>query len=361
MMKKIRANKGEWSEFYAFLKILEQKKLPAADKNLESKNKFFIFYEIFREEDGLEKIYNITDSSSDILVTDKNGNILKKFSGESLKSKTIKIFEKIKKGKESFEIEEAELLMNELLCKKVKAGNNKKSDIVATIKDIISETAPKLGFSVKSMIGGSSTLFNASQGSNFIFEVTGFKGDVDKINSIQTKSKIRDRLMQIVSNHGKLAFASVANSTFDSNLKNIDTAFPKFMAYMLIDFFLNKRRSVKELVAELANNEELKKEFGLSLTSYESKVKRFLDAVALGMVVNTEWSGLTQAHGGYIIVKENGEVVCYHLYNRDEFSSYLFENTKFDTPSSSRHKSGLLYENDGKMYFNLNLQIRFMK
>lgn len=31
----MKANKGEWSELYAFLKILEDKKLFAADKNLE--------------------------------------------------------------------------------------------------------------------------------------------------------------------------------------------------------------------------------------------------------------------------------------------------------------------------------------
>jgi len=31
----MKANKGEWSEFYAFLKILEDKKLFAANKNFE--------------------------------------------------------------------------------------------------------------------------------------------------------------------------------------------------------------------------------------------------------------------------------------------------------------------------------------
>jgi len=40
-------NKGEWSEFYAFLKILEERKLFAADKNLEIiDDKFFVFHKI---------------------------------------------------------------------------------------------------------------------------------------------------------------------------------------------------------------------------------------------------------------------------------------------------------------------------
>lgn len=60
----IKANKGEWSEFYAFLKILEDKKLFAADKNLEIiPDKYFIFQKVFRVENGQEqKIFDITGS-----------------------------------------------------------------------------------------------------------------------------------------------------------------------------------------------------------------------------------------------------------------------------------------------------------
>ena len=44
-----KANKGEWSEFYAFLKLLDEKKLFAADKNLEIiQGKFFVFKKIKR-------------------------------------------------------------------------------------------------------------------------------------------------------------------------------------------------------------------------------------------------------------------------------------------------------------------------
>ena len=40
----MRANKGEWWEFYTFLKILDEKKVYIADKELNIiKDKFFIF------------------------------------------------------------------------------------------------------------------------------------------------------------------------------------------------------------------------------------------------------------------------------------------------------------------------------
>lgn len=86
-----------------------------------------------------------------------------------------------------------------------------------------------------------------------------------------------------------------------------------------------------------------------------------MDAVALGMVPSKPWDGFSKAHGGYIVVKENGDVVCYHLYNRDEFRSYLYENTKFDASSTARYGYGKLYKEKGKIFFKLNLQVRFLK
>jgi hypothetical protein len=58
-------------------------------------------------------------------------------------------------------------------------------------------------------------------------------------------------------------------------------------------------------------------------------------------------------------VKENGDVLCYHIYNRNQFEDYLFANTKLETASSTRHDFAKMYEVDGKFYFKMNLQIRF--
>lgn len=204
-------------------------------------------------------------------------------------------------------------------------------------------------------------IFGGDETTNFVFKVDGFHGDVKKINKIIGKAKIRGRLSAIIENGGVLSFDHVSNEIFASNLKNIDTAFPKFVAQMLLDFFLGKELTVSGLVNELTKNRAINEEFGISLSGHELKVKNFLDAIALGMVPSVEWDGFTKAHGGYIVVKENGDVVCYHLYNRDEFRSYLYENTKFESASSTKHDYGTLYEKDGKLFFNLNLQIRFLK
>lgn len=94
-------------------------------------------------------------------------------------------------------------------------------------------------------------------------------------------------------------------------------------------------------------------------TFYDYKVKRFLTDVALGMTPSKVWTGELDATGGYLVVKENGEVLCYHIYNRNEFEDYLFTNTKLETASSTRHEFGKIYKENGQYYFKLNLQIRF--
>lgn len=60
-----------------------------------------------------------------------------------------------------------------------------------------------------------------------------------------------------------------------------------------------------------------------------------------------------------MIVKESGEVVCYHIYNRNEFQEYLIRNTRFDTPSVTKHGFAQAYEKEGKAFIKLNFQIRF--
>ena len=49
-----------------------------------------------------------------------------------------------------------------------------------------------------------------------------------------------------------------------------------------------------------------------------------------------------------------------NFYNQNDFEDYLFKNTKLETASTSRHKFGFVYEENGQQFFNLNLQIRFL-
>lgn len=71
---------------------------------------------------------------------------------------------------------------------------------------------------------------------------------------------------------------------------------------------------------------------------YEYKFKKFLCSCALGMKPAKRWDGLDEANGGYIIVKADGEVLAYHIYNRNFFEQYLLDNTVLGRASTSRHE-----------------------
>ena len=92
------------------------------------------------------------------------------------------------------------------------------------------------------------------------------------------------------------------------------------------------------------------------------KVKVLLVDVALGMTPSRQWLGKYDANGGYLVVRKDGEVVCYHFYNRNDIEDYLYYNTRFERASRSRYGFGSLYRGDDEqVYIKLNLQIRFFK
>ena len=93
---------------------------------------------------------------------------------------------------------------------------------------------------------------------------------------------------------------------------------------------------------------------------YEYKIKKMLCACALGMTPEKVWEGSEDANGGYIVVKRDGSVLCYHIYNRNDFEQYLYDYTYFDTPSTSRYEYMTVYSENEQYKIKLNLQVRFI-
>ena len=70
----IKGNKGEWSEFYAFIKILTDGKVFTANKDLEIlKDNFYSVLKIIREEVGGLKSYDISKNDGSVLISNSGG------------------------------------------------------------------------------------------------------------------------------------------------------------------------------------------------------------------------------------------------------------------------------------------------
>lgn len=356
----ITGNKGEWSEIYALFKLLGDKNLFAGDEDLKKvENLFYPIIKIIRNETGGNYEYEITGD----LVVVSGGKEKLRIPVKTFSEQAAKLLSKIKGSTGTFSIPETEAFMQSVNCRTLKAKSTSKSDIRIVIHDQRINQTAELGFSIKSQLGGDSTLLNAGKTTNFVYEITGFKGfisDIKRINAIDTRSKIKDRLEEVKNLGGKLKFISLEQDIFKNNLVLIDSLLPNILSEVLKQFFTSNLSTISSLTEEINSKNPLGYDIQFSHSFYEYKIKRFLTDVALGMMPSKVWGGLYDATGGYLIVKEDGEILCYHIYNRNQFEDYLFHNTKLETASSTRHEFGKIYSEGEKLYFKLNLQIRFI-
>lgn len=302
----IKGNKGEWSELYVLLRLLAYGKIYAADDQVKKiKNVYFPILKIIREEVKGKRLEYRIGKNEDVEIY-SNDIKIKSISKERLKKEADYLYNEIVNMKSrSFEIEQTEKFANEIECYRLSAPSTDKTDIKIQIHDIHTGFEPVCGFSIKSELGSAPTLLNAS-GAN--------------------------------------------------NLMLIDSRMEEIVAQVLLCYYRDNISDCREIINKLEEENPLgfpKKGF------YEFKFKKFLCSVALGMMPSKEWDGYDEANGGYIIVSADGEVLVYHIYNRDYFEKYLLDNTKLERGSTSRHGFASLYKEDEKMCMNLNLQVRF--
>ncbi len=242
-------------------------------------------------------------------------------------------------------------------CKKIKGENsNQKADILLDIEnDIIQKE--KEGFGIKSYLGSKPTLLNASGNTNFIFKIKGLeksnKTIIDKINEIDTKTKLKDRINKIEELGGTFEYVGAEKETMDFNLKMIDSQMPQLIGEILLCFYKERISSMEKITKKITGKNK-DEEFLL-----QNKIKNLLISILLGFFAGTKWNGSYQSNGT-IVMKNNGDYVGFHIIEMENLKNYLFENIKLDTPSTTRHRFGQLYsEKNGELFFKLNLQLRF--
>ena len=358
----ITGNKGEWSEIYTLFKLLGDKQLFLGNKEIEKlEGIVYPILRVLRTENNGDFEYSIQDE----IILISGGEEVLKIEISEFKQKAKFLLEKIKENKErTFSVPEIEEFMQSINCISLKASSTAKTDITIVVHDQRTNQQPTLGFSIKSQLGSPSTLLNAGKTTNFIFKISNVKLtplQIEGINSISSRSKIMDRINSVLDSKGQFNFVKTEKQVFSNNLILIDSKLPEILSLIVYEFYSSKKSSVLDLVENINSKNPLNFDVSNEHKFYEYKIKRFLTDIALGMMPSKVWTGQYDATGGYLIVKENGDVLCYHIYNRNEFENYLFNNTKLDTASSNRHDFGSIYEEDGELYFKLNLQIRFVK
>lgn len=364
----LTGNKGEWSEIYALLKLLGEGKVYAGDENFNRIER--IFYPIIsilrREADLKDNKYSVLEGN--IVVASENEHEFLRMPCQLFLEKSASMLQTMKNNRErTFEIPEIEELMSQLHCSSIKAKPVEKADIRIIIHDFRTGIAPLLGFSIKSQVGSPSTLINPGPTTNIVYRIEGINMTDEIINTVNCinrgqKMDLIGRVRWIYSNGGQLVFDHYENPVLKNNLMMIDSILPDIIYRMLLFFYLTDARTVVQLLKEVEKENFMNFDLDNYPLFYRRKVANMLVDAALGMVPKTKWDGKYAATGGYLIVKEDGDVLCYHFYNRNLFENYLLNNTDFNTPGKhNKNNFGIVYQKDGVSYINLELQVRFLQ
>ena len=354
--KGMSGNKGEWSELYVFMKLLSEGRVYAANEKVEKiASVYYPILKIMREEEKGKLIeYNIKDK--DIVIEYQSKHIMTVPKSE-FEDNANKLLKEIGAHSGSFEVDEVEKFANGIKVTKIKAPSTDTTDISMQIQDTHTNYVRNVGFSIKSEVGNAPTLLNAGTTTNFIYKVNGISSEqAEEINSIDSRSKIKDRIKKIQEFGGTFAYHDMNHAGFKRNLIMVDSSMPQILGNILMYHYVEDVKDCKSLVELAGKRDPLG--YG-DAAMYEYKFKKFLCSCALGMKPAKRWDGLDEANGGYIIVKADGEVLAYHIYNRNFFEQYLLDNTVLERASTGRHEFMSLYEENGEMFIKFNLQVRF--
>ena len=268
-----------------------------------------------------------------------------------------------KDSKGAFSVESTQNFRDKILCYKLFTPAIDKNDIMVKITDVDTVYSPTIGYLIKSESGSYSTLLNAGKTTNFIYKIAHNYPDlireaneIYKVSGGKNHTDVRGHISKIIKENGTLEYRKMNNQIFEDNLVLIDSNMDKIIAKTLLYFYRDGISNCNDMVEKLEQENPMN--YG-NVNAYRYKFKKFLTAVALGMKPATVWDGLDEATGGYIVVTKEGNVLAYHIYNRNYFEEYLLSNTKYETASTSRHDFGEVYSENGEDFIKLNLQVRF--
>ena len=349
----ITGNKGEWSEIYVFLKLLFDGRIYSADKYLEKLETYLEVMEIQRQENGEDEISYFPGQ---VIRVISDRNTLLEIDRVELEQIIVELFNRITQETGTFAIENVEDFLFGIFITRLKAPSGNKTDIKLRVREFVTSIVSTVGFSIKSKLGGLPTLLNASHATNFIYIIEPpYNHTSIEVREEDEGHRIIEILSYLTESGSRIVFEKMESIIFAENLTLIDTNMKFILAEMIYIYYTTSRTKSNEILEELIRRNPL----NMPERFYVQKYKDFLYAIALGLQPTRKWSGEDQATGGYIIVKEDGDILAFHLYNRNEFKQYLLESTKFDTPSRSRHGFGVVYEENGNRKIKLNFQIRF--
>lgn len=370
-----RLNRGEWAEFYVMMKLLGEGKLYTANKLLQKNYQCYLdILKIIRQECESQVLEYIIDEPAGVVVVkpQNTDSILAEIPIREFNFYAKILFDGIKNAKGN------SVPAPDLVCdfakviyvskpkapavKALKKQFGGKNDIFVEVRDGQTAIVSIMGFSIKSKFGQNPTLFNAGSSSQFLYKLTGCDDIMmDEFNAItENGGRGWSKCKAYLSDHGiSMEFARTQNPIYNDNLFLVRESMANIMAWCVKDRLIDSPGSyeVMETVERMIDANPL----GVpgAHVYYEKAIKDFLMAGFTGMTAGKEWDGKEQVNGGYIVVMDDGDVICYHSSDRESFRDYLYRNTHFEYVSADKYVWSRIIKIDGEYYLPLNISVRF--
>lgn len=337
-------NKGEWTEAYVFLRLLGDGRIYGATAELIKDEQTYIdIINIIRDEPDKLLIFErfIKDEVTYVRST-QGDEVLNIITAPELSEKAAFLYEHIKEvasRDRRFSVPETQNCLERLnlnspkanLSRSAKEKYGAKTDIIVTTEDSFDHIRTVGGFSIKSHLGSSPTLFNSSQTSGFVYKVVGC--DDKGMHRLNYKNGFLEIISSIKQDYS-LEYVGCRNRIFEQNIRIVDSRMDEILqnAVLLNVGYIEGLNSARitELCKSLATLNPIR--VGNPNIFYEAKLKAFLFASFAGLTASTEWSGRKKLTGGYIDVDSEGEMLYYRAISDDVFENYLFQHTYIDRP-----------------------------
>ena len=371
-----KLNKGEWAEFYVMMKLLGDGRLYTANKLLQKNFQSYLeVLKIIRQECESQVLEYIIDEANSVVIVkpQDTDTVLTSMPSSDFKRYAKLLFEGIKN------LKGASVLVPDSVCdfakiiyvtkpkapavKALKKQFGGKNDIFIEVKDGQTSIVSIMGFSIKSKFGSNPTLFNAGSSSQLLYKLAGCNDILmAEFNKIKDKNDKRDwkACKGYLRQHGiTMGFSCTQNSIYNDNLFLIRESMAKILAWCVKDRLIDADGNfgVMETVERMIKANPLG--VSHSCVYYEKAIKDFLMAGFTGMTAGKKWDGKEQVNGGYIVVTEDGDVICYHSNDRESFREYLYKNTYFEYVSADKYLWSRIIKIDNEYYLPLNISVRF--
>lgn len=208
--------------------------------------------------------------------------------------------------------------------------------------------APRIPLMVETLDGDGLALLNPSQSTEFVFRVEGGPS-LEDTEGIDTG--VRGRTEPISS---MLRFERIRSEIFEGNLRVVDSSLPEILAVMMLFMYDTGTSDVPTLVDHLDRTNPLGYQGPHDF--YRTKVKRLLLECFMGLVPDEAWNGIATAHGGCVIMDDDGSVSCFTTADRSRLENLLYHHARLvigDVPGHGAFES----DYDRSLY-TLNLGIR---